>query len=399
MLYKGHMIEHNILQTLDSLHFPRTEASTAPFTELMSRLDNPHKKLPKTIHVTGTNGKGSVLAYLDSILKTAGYRVHRYTSPHLVSICERIQIANTNIRAEDFYETLQAVAPHTKGLELTIFEMITAVAFLKFAENPADYLLLETGIGGRHDSTNIIENPVVTVITQIGLDHMEKLGPTLTLIAGEKAGIIKHGRPTVTLNHEPEIVNVILEEARLKNSPLFFVEKLDTQLSLIGAHQQMNAALAHKAAMLLNACPEDVILQGLKTTQWAGRMQSVILHGRKVWLDMAHNPSAALAAVQSMIKIDATPFRLIFSLRENKDVEAFLRTFKNHVCSVTYVPLNEGAQGHDANAVKVLANHLHMPMDILDSLKMALSNIPDSPILITGSAILVGEALKLSLDG
>jgi len=388
---KQSQTEQHIYDLLEARHRLRREATLVPFRELLDRLGNPHLDLPPVIHVAGTNGKGSVLAYLDSILQTSGLRVHRYTSPHLVSICERIQLSNATIPDTDFLKTLKVVLGHADELPLTYFELITAVAFLEFKRVPADYLLLETGMGGRHDATNVIENPVATAITQIGLDHVDLLGPDLISIAREKAGIIKAGCPIVTIQQAPEILKAIKDEAELKHSPFYLLDEIENvKLGLLGAHQQQNAAIAGKIASLIGTQSEKTVLAGLRNAQWSGRMQRITIKNRQVWVDMAHNVNAAETAVQTMRELKQAPFHLIFSLRASKDIQGFVEAFRNDLLSATYIPLPTYALGHPAEAIGHLKD---FPIALQDNLMNALKDIPDGPVLIAGSAILVGDIL------
>ncbi len=383
--------EQHIYDLLEARHRPRREATLSPFRELLARLGNPHLNLPKVIHVAGTNGKGSVLAYLDSILQTAGFRVHRYTSPHLVSICERIQLSNKTISDTDFLKTLQVVLAHADDQPLTYFELITAVAFIEFKRVPADYLLLETGMGGRHDATNVIENPLATALTQIDLDHVDLLGPDIISIAREKAGVIKACCPVVTIKQAPSILKAIEDEATLKNAPFYLAAEIeDVQLSLLGTHQQQNAAIARKIASIIGIQSEETVLSGLRNAQWSGRMHRITINGRELWIDMAHNVNAAQTAVLTMQELKQTPFHLIFSLRASKDILGFLEAFRSNLRSATYIPLPSFALGHSLESINDLKD---FPIAIQDSLMNTLSDLPPGPVLIAGSAILVGELL------
>jgi dihydrofolate synthase / folylpolyglutamate synthase len=387
-------LESKIYALIESLQHARDKATIVPFVELLDRLGNPHHRLPKVIHVAGTNGKGSVLAYLDSILRTAKLKIHRYTSPHLVSICERIQVADHLISPQRFLSLLQEIAPHTAGLPLTYFDLITAVAFLEFSRVPADYLLLETGLGGRYDATNVIASPLFSVITQIGMDHMDLLGSDLRNIAREKAGIIKHGAPVITLPHETLVMDVIASEAENKDSKLIIADENEHfEVALLGPHQQQNASLAVAVARQLGCIPDVVIREGLRKAYWPGRMQQIDYCNRLVWLDMAHNASAAEVASLSMKALGAEPFHLIFSLRKSKDLLGFMRAFKGRLLSVIYIPMSWYVEGHHPDDVQEIADDLHMDLRIMGTIYEALRDLPDEPVLITGSAMLVGDAL------
>lgn len=391
--YSNELEIQDIIQTLQT---PRTVATLEPFKELMLRIGSPHLKLPKIIHVAGTNGKGSTLAYLDEILQSNSNKVHRYTSPHLISICERIQIANQTIDQEKLKKTLEWLSPYTKDLQLTFFEIITAVAFNLFSQHPADYLLLETGLGGRYDATNIIENPIACLITQIGLDHMDRLGDTIELIAKEKAGIIKTNSPVFSLEQDERVRIILEKESKMLNAQIFFTEpQQELQTQLRGKHQQQNAALAFQIATQLNLAPEAIILQGLKQTKWPARMQEHIAYGRKIWIDMAHNPSAAQTSIETLMEVKNYPFHMVFALRSTKDLDSFIKAFKPHLLSATYVSISEGNIFHDKTVVEQLSKKSGITINYSDSLTHALKKLDGSPILITGSSMLVGQALQL----
>lgn len=392
-------IEQHIYDLIELSQTPRQQPTTEPFLSLMDRLGNPHLRLPKVIHVAGTNGKGSVVANINSILQTAGYIVSRYTSPHLVSICERIQISNKLIREEQFLKTLKTVIVQTHGLPLTFFDIITAVAFIEFADNPVDFLLLETGIGGQYDSTNVVESPILTIIAQIGLDHVDILGHSLVDITKEKAGIIKQNCPIITLNHPSQVLDIIQSKALEKQAPLHIAHTNKTyDTGLHGEHQQQNASLAATAISVLGICDENIILQGIKNTSWPGRMQKIQVDGRNIWIDMAHNASAAKVAVKAMQQMKNTPFHLVFSMRASKDASTFLGAFKDHIESATYIPLPEYANGHKTDHMTTIAKEHGIKLHAASTIKDALQNLTSGPVLATGSAVLLGEALQLSLD-
>jgi len=385
----------DLIATIQALGSQQGPSSYDSFRILLDRLGNPHHKLPLTIHVAGTNGKGSTLADLDSIMRRAGFKVHRYTSPHLVSVCERIQTSNEMISGEALEHHLRTVASHATGLNLTFFDMMTAAAFLEFAASSADYLLLETGIGGEFDPTNVIEKPVATIFTQIGLDHLQRLGPRLVDIAQTKAGIIKQDCPVFTYVQDPIIMAAIVAQAEAKHAPLYTVPVDQVfETGLLGPHQNINASLAAGVARYLGIA-EEHIKTGIANAQWPARMQQVAYHGREVWLDMAHNPSAAEVASKSMKELGAAPFHLIFSLRETKDLKGFLEAFRGHILSIRYVPFKaDYADGHTIEKLSEVSEELDLRVVISDGLAIAMDQTPAGPVLITGSAVLVGEALE-----
>ena len=293
-----------LLAEMKLLHPQLIDLSLGRVERLLGKLGDPHKKLPPVVHIAGTNGKGSVTAYLKAILEAAGARVHVYTSPHLVRFHERIELAGPSGKAAPIgEETLVDVLTRTQATngsdDVTQFEITTAAAFLAFAEQPADVLLLEVGLGGRLDATNVVDRPVLDVITPISLDHSEKLGATLPKIAAEKAGILRAGVPAVISQQEPEAEDVIRAEALRVGAPLIvwgeqfdayeqrgrLVVQLEELLldlplpALIGRHQIVNAGTAVAAALRLAAdlphlgLGERAIEQGLTSARWPARMQ------------------------------------------------------------------------------------------------------------------------------
>lgn len=391
---KASSTEQRIYALLEELSKPRKTASLEPFLQLMESIGNPHHTLPPVIHIAGTNGKGSVIAYLNNILQIAGYKVHATTSPHLVSVCERIQLSNQQISAELFLHILQEIKPLLKDLPLTYFEIITAIAFILFNRYPADFTLLETGLGGLYDATNSIEKPLMSAVTRIGFDHMDRFGNDLKKIALEKAGIIKQDMPVVTIRQSEPIMKIITEAVQDKSSPFYVVDPIDhDQLSLAGEHQKENAAIACKIIELINACNEQQIRQGLTTATWPGRLQKITFNSNEIWLDIAHNEMAAKAVVASMVQMKKSPFHLIFGIKPTKDIKSFLAPFKDHCVSSTYTPLPSHAQSAPFDEIKIVAQYLGLEIKYVPNVLEHLKKSYDHPVLITGSAVLVGEVL------
>ena len=356
-----------LLAEMKLLHPLLIDLSLGRVERLLGKLGNPHKKLPPVVHIAGTNGKGSVTAYLKAILEAAGARVHVYTSPHLVRFHERIELAGPSGKAAPIGEgTLVDVLTRTQATngsdDVTQFEITTAAAFLAFSEHPADVLLLEVGLGGRLDATNVVERPVLNVITPISLDHSEKLGATLAKIAAEKAGILRRGVPAVISQQEPEAEDVIRAEALRFGAPLIvwgehfdayeqrgrLVVQLEELLldlplpALIGRHQVVNAGTAVAAALRLGSdlphlgLGERAIEQGLTSARWPARMQrldsgplpSLLKPGSELWLDGGHNPAAGRALAQTMADLEERapkPLHLIVGMMGLKDAGGFSR--------------------------------------------------------------------------
>lgn len=311
---------------------------------LLDKLGNPHKKF-KSIHVAGTNGKGSVCAMLSSILKESGLKVAMYTSPHLFKYNERIKINGKDISDKDlekYFKKVTAILKHptlqcgvlVPGEHPTIFEILTAMAFKYFADKKVDIAVVEVGMGGRFDATNVLI-PEVSVITTIDFDHTEYLGKTLKKIAFEKAGIIKPGVPVVVGKIKKEALDVIKKVAKKNGSDLYSVTDRTMScpydpMPLIGPHQKQNAAVAVKVMDILCrgrilSCPSSVIKKGLRKTRWPGRFQ-VISKKPLIIVDGAHNPAGirALKVTIAEQKIK-TPLNLIFGVQRSKDVDAMVK--------------------------------------------------------------------------
>lgn len=359
---------------------------------LLAELGNPHHQL-RCIHVAGTNGKGSVCAMLDAILREAGYTVGLYTSPHLVDFSERIRIQGLPIPGPDINAGLKKLREISSAWEHspTFFEYATALALDWFAGR-CEVAVIETGMGGRLDATNVV-NPMVSVITPIALDHMKWLGASHELIAAEKAGIIKEGRPTVSAAQKPEVCKVLREAAAARRSEITFVETpWEGNLSLCGFHQKHNAALAVEALAASGLeVSHAAITTGLANVYWPGRFQRVGDH----WvLDGAHNPHSAGALTTTWRQEFGTlKVPVIFGCLSDKDVASLLATVESITSEFHFVPV--------ANERTVSPDHLTS----LTSLPSTAHSCPEnavkalssagSPVLITGSLFLVGEILPI----
>ncbi len=321
---------------------------------LLARMGSPHRKLPPVFHVAGTNGKGSTCAFLRAALETAGLRVHVFTSPHLVRVNERIRLAGTLVSDSELAEALADVLRINAGQPLSFFESLTAAAFLLFAATPADVTILEVGLGGRLDSTNMVEAPLVTGIAELSMDHVAILGPTIRHIAAEKAGIAKRGVPLVTQRYPPAVAARMAEVAALAGAPVLArgeawdAALADGQLAvrlgaeevvlpaprLPGAHQADNAALA--VAMLLAqrrfVLPPAALAGAMQWAQWPARLQRIIAgplfamlpQGSRLFVDGGHNPSAARSLARFLDGAEG-PVTLILGMLATKDHAAFVK--------------------------------------------------------------------------
>jgi len=428
-----------LLAELKSLHPKLIDLSLGRIERLLAKLGDPHKRLPPVVHVAGTNGKGSTTAFLKAIFEAAGLRAYVYTSPHLVRFHERITLAGPSgparpITESDLVDVLGRTQAVNDGDDITQFEITTAAAFLAFAEHPADVLLLEVGLGGRLDATNVVPKPEVSVITPISLDHADKLGETLGQIAAEKAGIIKPGVPAVISMQDDEAMHAIEDAARRAGSRLIawghdfdayeqrgrliiqrHEELLDLPMpSLIGAHQIVNAATAVTAALEMPryAISEAAIEQGLTTASWPARMQRLVdgplpqlLHrGSELWLDGGHNPAAGAMLAQTLADLEERsprPLYLVLGMMGLKDVSGFVAQFRGLVREIFAVPVPGAHEApHPPEAVAEASRAAGIPAQEFDGVEAALAALErqhpgPKRVLICGSLYLAGQVLAL----
>ena len=428
----------DLLASMKQLHPLLIDLSLERVERLLAELGNPQDKLPPTIHIAGTNGKGSTTAFLKAMLEAAGKRVHVYTSPHLVRFNERIALAGPDgakpIAEDALAALLQRVADVNAGQSITFFEITTAAAFLAFSEEPADFLLLEVGLGGRLDTTNVVKKPALTVITPISMDHADKLGETVEKIAAEKAGILKRGVVCVVARQTPEVDDVLDEESRKRGATLIrwgeqfeaFAQRgrlvfqredrlLDLPLpSLIGPHQIVNAGTSVAAALELGI-DERAIAGGLTAARWPARMQRLgsgaltrdVRADCELWLDGGHNPAAGEVLARTMADLEERsprPLVLIVGMMGQKDARGFLQPFAGLARYVITVPV-PGAHlpPQLPDALAAVARDVGLDAtaatDVASALKITQS-VEDGPlrILICGSLYLAGHVLALQ-DG
>ncbi len=433
-----------LLARMGELHPKLIDLSLERIAILLERLGAPHRNLPPVIHVAGTNGKGSTVAFMRAMLEADGRRVHTYTSPHLVDFNERIRLArapgvSSDINEAELVDTLSRVIEANAGDPMTFFEMTTAAAFLAFAETPADVVLLEVGLGGRLDATNLIARPAVCVITPISLDHTELLAPTEPGIAVEKAGILKPDVPAVIAPQSPEVLEVLERIGKERGAKLFIWGRdfdafeqsgrlvyqdenrvLDARLpELLGRHQIINAGLA--IAALINAdlpdpVSEKALDQGLAAARWPARMSrlnsgslaQITGDATEIWLDGGHNPAAGTVLAQYLAELEERapkPTFLIVGMMQKKDVQGFIKPFQDLVREVLAVPI----LGHESGALEVgqLADRISaagLPVceatGVLDALRQIIAVEPgEKRILICGSLYLAGSVLAFDRCG
>ncbi|MGL3212244.1 bifunctional folylpolyglutamate synthase/dihydrofolate synthase [Bradyrhizobium sp. BR 1433] len=403
---------------------------------LMERLDHPERKLPPVIHVAGTNGKGSTIAYLRAILEASGLRVHVFTSPYLVRINECYRLGAVGggklVGDDELRETFEHCERINADSPITIFEMETAVAFCLFARHPADVALLEVGLGGRLDSTNVVEAPLASVIAPVSMDHMEFLGDNLTAIAGEKAAIIKRKVPVVCAEQVPDAMAVIEAQANRMRAPLHAagqqwhvgVERgrlvyqderglLDLAApKLFGRHQFDNAGLAIATLRAIDAFKLNIAAfeAGIVNAEWPARMQRLVSgalvaqgpQGSEVWLDGGHNAEGgrvAAAALGDLEERVSRPLVVIAGMMANKDANAFLANFAGLTRHIIAVPVPGRDNGMPPDRLADAARALGMRVEIADGVAAALQRLAMLAyevllrILITGSLYLAGPVL------
>ena len=377
--------------------------------QLAALAGNPQYRL-RFIHVAGTNGKGSTCAMLESIYRAAGLRVGLFTSPHLVSFRERIQVNRRPIGQDDVVRLLDEMKPSFKhfpdGHQPTFFEVVTVMALKFFAEQKCDLVIWETGLGGRLDATNIV-NPLACVITNIQLDHQQWLGGTLAKIAAEKAGIIKAGIPVVTATDEPEALAVIQRIVQEKNTRLTIIRNSEfgirnSELSLLGDHQQLNAALALATVGILQKqipISDEQILAGLANVNWPGRLQLVTRGVRqKILLDGAHNPAGAQTLAETLKKnFPAERPTLLLGVFQDKDWRHICEILAPLAARIVTVPVASERSANPEELAEV-CRRTHPSADVLvcRSPGEALDRTAgDRFVVITGSLYLVGETLEL----
>jgi dihydrofolate synthase/folylpolyglutamate synthase len=427
----------DLIARLSNLHPKRIDLGLERMQRLLQRLDHPERKLPPVLHVAGTNGKGSTVAYLRAILEAAGYRVHAFTSPYLVRLNECYRLGHTGggilVDDEALVATLERCECANAGEPITLFEIETAAAFDLFARHPADAVLLEVGLGGRLDATNVIEAPVASVISSVSIDHSEFLGNSLQSIATEKAGIIKRGVPVICAAQAPEAMAAIEQQARRMRAPLHvagegwhvgvehgrLVYQDDRGLldlappRLFGRHQFDNAGLAVATLRAIDAfgIEPSAFEAGVVNAEWPARMQRLGSGplvdqgpaGGEIWLDGGHNAEGGRVAATALGDLEervSRPLVVIVGMMANKDAGGFLANFAGltrHIIAVT-IPDRDGAMPLDR--LTDAARALGMRVERADSVGAALRAVAklayEMPprILITGSLYLAGDVLS-----
>ena len=426
-----------LLERLKALHPQSIDLSLGRIERLLAALDHPEHRLPPVVHVAGTNGKGSLIAFVRAIAEALGKRAHVYTSPHLVNFHERILLAGpdggTPISEDRLVDCLARAEDANTGELITLFEITTAAAFLAFSETPADLLLLETGLGGRLDATNVVEKPLATSITPISIDHVSFLGNTLAAIAAEKAGILKPGVPCIVGRQEAEALQVIEARAGEIGTPLHVFGRdfdvfeqhrrliFQTESWLIdlpvprlnGRHQIDNAgaAIATASVAFGDALTIESLERGLTHAEWPARLERLgegALHqyvgeGTEIWLDGGHNEAGGRAIANALAEFEERVPRavhLIWGMMETKDAHAFIAPFKGLVERVYTVPIPEEANAFSAEALAEIAASEGFDVTPASGVAHALMQSRAAlgrpgRVLICGSLYLAGHVLKL----
>ena len=429
------------IERLMSLHPKGFDLSLDRIRRLLARLGNPQERLPPVIHIAGTNGKGSAAAFSRALLEAAGLSVHVHTSPHLVHWHERYRIGAPGggrfVEDEVFADAIRRVGEANAGETITVFEILTAVGFLLFSEHPADVAVIEVGLGGRFDATNVIEHPAATVIMPVSLDHEAYLGDRVELIAAEKAGIIKPGHPVVIGAQEHEAArDVLIDTAERLGAPLIvygqdfvayeengrLIYQDDDGLMdlppprLPGRHQYANAAAA---IAVVKAAGFDIgereAERAMTSVDWPGRMQRLTVGrlvelappGSEIWLDGGHNPGAGIVVAEAMAEQEERfprPLFMICGMLSTKDQTNYFRAFHGMVRHVFTVPVSMSEAGVPNAELAVRAGDAGLSAEPVASVENALKLLRDSwdagepapRILIGGSLYLAGEVLALN---
>ena len=426
-----------ILARLTALHPKRIDLSLDRVQRLLAALDHPERKLPPVIHIAGTNGKGSTIAFMRAILEAVGKRVHAYTSPHLVRFNERYRLGTQGdgilVSDDELSAALEECERANAGAPITVFEITTAVGLLLFARHPADVLLLEVGLGGRLDATNVVDNPLATIITRVAIDHTDFLGDTLDKIATEKAGILKRGTPAIIAAQARDALAAIERQAAKVSAPLKIAGEdwtateergrlvyqdeaglLDLPApKLYGRHQFENAGLAIAALRAIKPfkIAPAAYETGMVKADWPARLQRLAQGrlvelapvGSELWLDGGHNPDGGRAIAAALADLEervSRPLVLIVGMLASKDCAGFLSNFTGLARRMIAVPVPGAEKGLSAEAVADAARAIGLAATSRDNLEEALDAArkldldPPPRILITGSLYLAGEVLR-----
>ena len=419
--HKNKKIE-DILKSFFLFHPKNIDLSLGRINKLLRKLNDPHKKIKNIIHIAGTNGKGSIATILYSLQKSQGKTVNVYRSPHLLSFNERIHIKNKEVSNSYLLNILQHIKYVNNNEPITFFEIITAAAFFMFYENRADLTIIEVGLGGRFDATNIIEKSLVSIISTIGIDHKEFLGSTVKLIANEKAGIIKN-KSCVISSKQPVNARKIIQNKsiemncklyeynknwKIKNK-IFYYNNIQVNLgkiALIGAHQQINFSCALMACIKVKKLNIDLkrLDKILPKIFWRGRLEKVnsnLYPNFEIWIDVAHNKLGFSALVEWIKKTKIDSFYMILALGIKKDYLSIIKEIKKVNPNMLYIVSGKSFKSHKPKSIKRAADKIKMNsiifediFDALNNIKKVDNNFNKKKVIITGSIGLVGNFLE-----
>ncbi len=415
-----------ILARLERLHPKAIDLSLGRVRRLLASLGHPERRLPPVVHIAGTNGKGSTLAMLDAMLQAQGRTTHRYISPHLIRFNERILLHGRPIADADLEAVLLEVEAANAGAPITFFEITTAAAFLAFARTPADVVLLETGLGGRLDATNVVPRPRLNLLSPISFDHEAYLGRTLTAIAREKCGILRPGVPAVVGPQHPPTAVAIRQAAARLGAPLhiagrdYAIEAAGAGLCyrdgagelelprpiLPGAHQVQNAGLAIAAARRLGplAPAPAAIAAGLTSTSWPARLQRLdrgrllkaVRLGDEIWIDGGHNPEAGAVVADFFQSLQPRPLRVVLGMLATKDARGYLTPLAPLIDRLLAVRVADTEAALAPQELAACARGLGVRSDVAPDVRSAVARMAeDEParIAVLGSLYLAGQAL------
>jgi dihydrofolate synthase/folylpolyglutamate synthase len=425
-----------IVARLLALHPKLIDLSLDRMWRLLAAIGHPERHLPPVIHVSGTNGKGSTIAFMRAILEAAGLRVHVYTSPHLVRFNERFRLGRAGegvlVTDDELARTFEECEQANAGAPITVFEITTAAGLLLFSRHPADVLLLEVGLGGRLDATNVIDQPLATVVTPVSFDHADYLGDSIAKIAAEKAGIFKRGIPAIVAA-QPRDALVVIERAAARLAAPIKVAGEDWTATeergrlvyqdeaglldlpaprLSGRHQFENAGVAIatlRAVLSPNLAP--TMFEAVAKAEWPARMQrlsqgslpGLLPAGSELWLDGGHNADGGRAIANALADLEervSRPLVLIVGMLASKDAGAFLQNFAGLARGLFAVPIPDQQKVLPAETIAALARASNIPAQPADSIEHALASVgelaldPSPRVMITGSLYLAGAVLK-----
>ena len=409
-----------LLNEFINLHPKYIDLSLSRLEKLLNKLGNPQKNLPPTIHIAGTNGKGSTLSFIKNILINNNYSVHTYTSPHLEKFSERISINNKEVSARSLLKNLEYVKKINQNKPITFFEITTAAAFLLFEKNKADFLILETGLGGRLDATNIIPKKILSIITSIGIDHEEFLGNTLKKITSEKLGIIKNTNNVIIAKQKKEVGDFIFKKLKNMNNVYYFnknykfkemnekqfiykfkkFKKNFKRPSLLGGHQIENASTALTTAMVLKKNNYNIKINSLNksiyNTKWPGRIEKIKYKNKFIIFDGSHNISGAEKLNVYLRENNIKP-NVIYGMLNNKKIFQFLSILKKNIDTLYPIKIPHEKNSFSQKDILEIAKKIHLKIIIkknLSEINHLLISSRNKYILVTGSLYLVGKIRK-----